>query len=40
MKLYYFYTLKTLWNGQGKTKMYFGCPWLKISYQEKGLFQI
>ena len=24
MKLYYFYTLKALWNGQGKIKMYHG----------------
>ena len=24
MKLYYFYTLKALWDGQGKIKMYCG----------------
>ena len=24
MKLYYFYTLKALWNDQGKIKMYYG----------------
>ena len=24
MKLYYFYTLKALWDGHGKTKMYYG----------------
>ena len=24
MKLYYFYTLKALWCGQGKIKMYYG----------------
>ena len=24
IKLYYFYTLKTLWDGQGKIKMYYG----------------
>ena len=24
MKLYYFYTLKALWDGQGKIKMYYG----------------
>ena len=24
MKLYYFHTLKSLWDGQGKTKMYYG----------------
>ena len=23
MKLYYFYTLKALWDGQGKIKMYY-----------------
>ena len=23
MKCYYFYTLKTLWDGQGKIKMYY-----------------
>ena len=24
MKLHYFYTLKALWNSQGKIKMYYG----------------
>ena len=24
MKLYYFYTLKAVWDGQGKIKMYYG----------------
>ena len=24
VKLYYFYTLKALWDGQGKIKMYYG----------------
>ena len=24
IKLYYFYTLKALWDGQGKIKMYYG----------------
>ena len=24
MKVYYFYTLKALWDGQGKIKMYYG----------------
>ena len=24
MKLYFFYTLKALWDGQGKMKMYYG----------------
>ena len=39
MKLYYFFTLKALWDGQGKIKMHYGIPGLKSSYQEKGLFQ-
>ena len=29
MKLYYFYTLKTLWDGQGKIKMYYGMSRVK-----------
>ena len=29
MKLYYFYTLKALWDGQGKIKMYYGMPRVK-----------
>ena len=29
MKLYYFYTLKALWNGQGKIKMYYGMSKVK-----------
>ena len=29
MKLYYFYTLKALWDGQGKTEMYYGMPGVK-----------
>ena len=29
MKLYYFYTLKALWDGQGKTKMYYVMSRLK-----------
>ena len=36
MKLYYFHTIKTLWDGQGKIKMYYG-PELKGSYREKDL---
>ena len=32
MKLYYFYTLRALWDGQGKVKMYYG-----ISRVEKQL---
>ena len=37
MKLYYFYALKALRDGQGKIKMYYGSPGLKSSYREKGL---
>ena len=37
MKLYYFYTLKALWDGQGKIKMYHGMSRVKSSYHEKGL---
>ena len=29
MKLYYFYTLKALWDGQGKIKMYYVMPRVK-----------
>ena len=29
MKIYYFYTLKALWDGQGKIKMYYGMPSVK-----------
>ena len=29
MKLYYFYILKALWNGQGKIKMYYGVSKVK-----------
>ena len=29
MKLYYSYTLKALWDGQGKIKMYYGVPRVK-----------
>ena len=35
LKLYYFYTSKALWVGQGKIKMYYGMS--TIGYQEKGL---
>ena len=37
MKLYYFYTLKALWDGQEKLRCIMRCPGLKNSYQEKGL---
>ena len=34
MKLYYFYTLKGLWDGQGKIKMYY---WMsRVKYQLSG----
>ena len=40
IKIYYFYTLKALWDGHGKIKMYYrcimGCQVLN-SYQEEGL---
>ena len=39
MKLYYFYTLKALWDGQGKIKIIMGCLGLKSSYREKGLLR-
>ena len=29
MKIYYFYTLKALWDGQGKLKMYYGMSKVK-----------
>ena len=29
MKLYYFYTLKTLWDSQGKIRMYYGMSRVK-----------
>ena len=29
MKLYYFYTLKGLWDGQGKIKMHYGMSRVK-----------
>ena len=38
MKHYYFYTLKALWDSQGKALgCIMGCPGLRSSYQEKGL---
>ena len=35
MKLYYFYTLKTLWDGQGKIKMYYGMSRVKKQLSRK-----
>ena len=29
MKFYYFYSLKALWDGQGKTEMYYGMSRVK-----------
>ena len=30
MKLYYFHTLKALWDGQCEIKMYYGMPRVKM----------
>ena len=35
MKLYYFYPLKALRDGQGKIKMYYGMPRVKKQLSEK-----
>ena len=35
MKLYYFYTLKALWNVQGKIKMYYGMSSVKKQLARK-----
>ena len=35
IKLYYFYTLKDLWDGQGKIKMYYGMSKVKKQLSEK-----
>ena len=35
IKLYYFYTLKALWDGQGKIKMYCGMSKVKKQLSEK-----
>ena len=35
MKLYYFHTLKELWDGQGKIKMHYGMPRVKKQLSEK-----
>ena len=37
MKLYYFYTLKALWDGQGKIKMYYGMSRVKKQLSGKRL---
>ena len=36
MKLYYFYTLKALWDPQGKIKMYYGMSRVKEQLSGKG----
>ena len=38
MKLYYLYTLKALWDGQGKIKMYYGMPRVKKQLSGKRSF--
>ena len=35
MKLYYFYTLKALWDDQGKSKMYYGMSKVKKQLSRK-----
>ena len=35
MKLYYFYTLKALWDGQGRFKMYYGTSMVKKQLSRK-----
>ena len=38
MKLYYFYALKALWDGQGNIKMYYGMTRVKkAAIGKKGL---
>ena len=37
MKIYYFFTLKALWDGQGKSKMYYGMSRVKRQLSGKGL---
>ena len=38
IRLYYFYTLKVLWDGKGKIKMYYGMSRVKKQLLEKDLF--
>ena len=35
MKLYYFHTFKTMWDGQGKIEMYYGMSKVKKQLTEK-----
>ena len=37
VKIYYFYTLKALWDGQGKIKVNYGMPSVKEQLSGKGL---
>ena len=39
MKLYYVYTLKALWDGQGKSKMYYGMSSVKKKLSGKRSIQ-
>ena len=39
MKLYYFYTLKALWNSQGKIKIHYGIPRVKKQLSRKRSFE-
>ena len=38
MKVYYFYNLKALWDGQGKIKMYYGMSRVKKQLSGKRSF--
>ena len=38
IKLYYFHTLKAVWDGQGKIQMYYGMYRVKKQLSGKGLF--
>ena len=40
IKLYYFHTLKALWDDQGKIKMYYGMSSVKKQLSEKRSIQI
>ena len=40
MKISYFYTLKALWDGQGKIKMYYGMSSLKKQLSGKRFIKL
>ena len=40
MKLYYFYTLKAVWDGQGEVKMYYGMSRVKKQLSQKRPIQM